>query len=1266
MRRLPLVLLAASLLAGVALAVPSARSTASVPAVGATLHADPVRPGQALRVTGRLDHATDAVKLQVQTPGGELRGPYGPFAVSGDRIDATLPADATAGLRPTSLTGYALDLGVQVLPASATETSMAATAEPRAAQAAVVATPSGPVLENSFVSSKGWVKPGDTYPFRLIVKNFGAAPVDGGQVTVPAVDGTTFTRIAVGSGARVDGGRIVWDVGAVPGTTNPRAPGVASIVVEAKADTIAQDPQIVWKNLSTTATGTATGAAAASHGPKVIPPSETYDTARYGDRPFPVVPVEYADRSRDAASQADTLAKKIDDPSNPGSTFNLYQEMSYGQLFPNGTVPSAGIATADWSYQPGFSFTHTVPGNTCQTPSTADLPGDAYQQRGPRIKDGWYQLPGTTGYYGSDANGSALIGAEAGVGALQAIDSGCGPTGKAVYDAAQIADPETDYDDYDTDKDGVVDFFMMVFPGLGGNGDSQINGRPPYDNIWPHSSTLEAAYTDAHGQKGYVTDDQRTDIEGRPLWYTDDSFTKTTTDDKGDALKAFVRVGPYNVNPETAIAKASVISHEYGHSLGLPDYYSTGSRGTYGTWNLMAEDHSQHMDVNGRQELGWLVPRVLDPGQKLDANGIGDSTRNTHRIDWQSPDGDNYTLSGDGVNNGEGYVAKLPQRQVINPKLVPSGTHLWWSQAGNDFGCPPTKGHNLDVDLRGLKDVPAGTKVTLSFKSAWNIEWDFDYGFVMSTTDGGKTYHSYPSDKGYTTDQAQNPNTNDCQAQYGNGITGSPDGFDAGTAPIDRVQGNYGALKFVDDSYDISDLAGQGGVLRFAYSTDTGLAKAGWFIDDVTIKAGDRVIYSSDFETPTDPQIYNGGCREDLQTATKCTHGWAYTAATENDPADHAYYLELRDRAGFDLNGHGEDDRANGPSFQPGLSLVYTDENHGYGNVGTDDPPAQTPVDAKPEPGSETPDLDDAAFTTSRSRYTDSGQGYLDNYTDPADPATQWRHAFDCLGFRVTKMDGDANGPGTAPGDLTGNVAFTMGDGCAKFDYGYGRGTNKVATPGVTPAAESKGQATACAARSAYKRVRLGRRKRGLRVDVATAARQRFRVDVFSGKRLVARFRNRSKAFTWNGRGQGRRKVRDGYYVVRVTATRTGGKADVRRFAVRRRHGRYTLRPAIESVSLCGPVRSFRAVRPTFGGKTGRPLDLGYTLSKRGSVSLTVVRGKKKPKVVRRFKTQDRVAGRAFKQRITALRLPKGDLRFVLRVKAGDASVARTITARRV
>ena len=148
-----------------------------------------------------------------------------------------------------------------------------------------------------------------------------------------------------------------------------------------------------------------------------------------------------------------------------------------------------------------------------------------------RIEDGWYQLPGTTDYYGDDGNGSAYVGAVTGIGALQAIDSGCGPTGKAVCDAAQIADPEIDYNEFDTDKDGVVDFFMMVFPGRGGNGDSQFAGAEqdppelPYDNIWPHSGDLRGSYTDqATGLTGYISDDRLTDLQGRPLWFKDDSL----------------------------------------------------------------------------------------------------------------------------------------------------------------------------------------------------------------------------------------------------------------------------------------------------------------------------------------------------------------------------------------------------------------------------------------------------------------------------------------------------------------------------------------------------------------------------------------------------------------------------------------------------------------------------------------------------------------------------------------------------------------------
>lgn len=943
-------------------------------------------------------------------------------------------------------------------------------------------------IENSFVSDQGWVKPGDSYPSRILLTNDGGTASDGAVVTITAPRGTSFDAARGPGTETVSADEVVWTPGAVaPGAT-------ATLILESTADTLTEEPTLVWRDLSTTAVLEvgADDVSVFSHGPKVIPPGETYETAKYGDRPFPVVPVQYRDRAYEAHDR--DLDTVINSPAYEGSTFNLFQEMSLGQLYPEGTVPSDGLTTAPMTDIDQADFSQReVPGNTCVSTRTPAAPaigtvgGVDYSER---ITDGVYNLPGDTGYYGSDANGSALIGAVAGVGALQQIDAGCGAPGKLVHDAAVLADPEVDYSDFDTDKDGVVDFFMAVFAGCGGNGSSQGLGADascgaPYDNVWPHSSSLEFYFTDERtGLPGLATKDQLKNLEGQPLWYTDASYSEMTTDEKGDALKVFVRIGPYNVNPETAIDKASVISHEYGHSLGLPDFYSTGSRETYGDWNLMATDKSQNMDVFSRQELGWIVPDVLEPGTSPSVEGWTDSKQDTDAITWETPSGDSYTLEEgtDGrVQNAQAYVAKLPGRQLLDPAKFDTGdkaskTHAWWSGSGNDFGCAPTGGHNLDLSIPGLADLPPGSSVKLALKSLWDIEWDFDYGFVLTTTDGGETYTSHASENGYTTSNtdplAGNPNQNQCQATYDNGLTGSSGSYQAGSEVTDRKLGTVPESVFLADSFDISDLAGaENGALRFSYATDPGLARPGWFIDDVTVTAttpgGQQVVLDTDFESsggPDDERVFNGGCREDLQTAQRCTLGWNYVAAGAEAPADHAYYLEMRDRSGFDLDGKGQIDR-DPIGFQAGLSLVYTDEAHGYGNAGTDDPPAQSPLDSVPEPGSATPDLDDAAFTAAdgRSTFSDSGAGHTDNYEDPSSADGQWHFRYGCLGFDVTSMTGNADGPAISDGDLTGDVDFTMGTGCADFDYGDDPvpprdRTAPTARMGVAPASPISGQ----------------------------------------------------------------------------------------------------------------------------------------------------------------------------------------------------------------
>ncbi len=980
--------------------------------------------------------------LAITAPDGTVLGTQDVATDDAGAFRTSVPAAITRGLaRDTAVT-----LGLRAV--DATDAAGHRTADAGAAPAPLQAAAGGLDLVNSFVSSVGWVKPGETYPSTITLRNPGATPVLGAVVDVAVPTGTTFVSAKPSAGTRTLSPTAVrWTVPAVPPATSA-GPGTVSLVLENTAALASALPTIVWRDLSTTATLTVATATtkAIAHGPKVIPPSETYDTARYGDRPFPIIPVQYTDRSYLANHSGEDLADKINSPDVAGSTFNLFQEMSLGQLYPKGTVPSAGLATADFTYAPGFDFTKTVPGQTCTGTTLGDLPfpvaGTPLYQA--RITDGVYNLPGQTQYYGADSNGSAVIGSLAGVGALQNIDSGCGPTGKLVRDAAALADPEIDYSDFDTDKDGVVDFFMVVYAGCGGNGGSQIpmctsdpQDLVPYDNIWPHSSSLEGAYSDpVTGLSGFATDDQLKDLEGNPLWYTDATYTAKTTTDTGDALKVFVRVGPYNVNPETAIDKASVISHEYGHSLGLPDFYSGGGRETYGDWNLMATDKSQNMDAFSRQELGWVVPQVLTAGTTSVTN-FKNSKLDTGAITWQKPDGTPYTLANgaDGiVHNSQMYVAKLPGRTLLDAGAFDTGdtateSHLWWSGSGNDFGCVPTGGRNFDLAIPALKQLPAGTPVTLSFKSLWNIEWDFDYGFVLTTTDGGSTYTSHESEEGYTTSAAGipvgNPNQNGCLATYDNGLTGSSGSYDAGTEAVDRLTGEQPEPVFLEDSYDISTLAGaQNGALRFSYATDPGLALPGWFVDDIvvtaTVDGAAKVIYTSDFESsggPDDSNVYNGGCNEDLTTSTRCTKGWRYLKAGAAAAQDHAYYLEMRDRSGFDFDGKGEIDR-DPIGFGAGLSLIYTDEAHGYGNFGTDDPPAQSPLDSVPVAGAQSPDLDDAAFTAAaaRSTFTDaSATPHVDNYLDP----TQRLGQLD-LRLRLSRVQGHVDerrgrGPGEQP-----------------------------------------------------------------------------------------------------------------------------------------------------------------------------------------------------------------------------------------------------------
>ena len=151
--------------------------------------------------------------------------------------------------------------------------------------------------------------------------------------------------------------------------------------------------------------------------------------------------------------------------------------------------------------------------------------------------------------------------------------------GEMVVEACEAAEELVDFSDYDTDGDGYVDNVYFFYAGRGeadGGGNS---------TIWPHSADLEA------------------------------DFGLSYTSDDG------VMIGSYSCSNEARSssmpAGIGTFVHEFGHTLGLADHYST----TYGAaqyvdpgeWDTMASGNYNN-DSNTpplfsafeRAELGWL------------------------------------------------------------------------------------------------------------------------------------------------------------------------------------------------------------------------------------------------------------------------------------------------------------------------------------------------------------------------------------------------------------------------------------------------------------------------------------------------------------------------------------------------------------------------------------------------------------------------------------------------------------------------------------
>ena len=126
-----------------------------------------------------------------------------------------------------------------------------------------------------------------------------------------------------------------------------------------------------------------------------------------------------------------------------------------------------------------------------------------------------------------------------------------------------------------------------------------------------------------------------------------------------------------------------------------------------------------------------------------------------------------------------------------------SGSYEWYSGMGD----------NLNNTLTQEFSLPAGAQLT--FQTWYDIEENWDYGYVEASTDGGATWKTVAGN--ITTNT--NPNGFNFK---GNGITGNSGGW-------------------VDATFNLSVYGGQTVLLSFRYETDGAIQGPAWTIDDIAI-----------------------------------------------------------------------------------------------------------------------------------------------------------------------------------------------------------------------------------------------------------------------------------------------------------------------------------------------------------------------------------------------------------------------------------------------
>lgn len=259
----------------------------------------------------------------------------------------------------------------------------------------------------------------------------------------------------------------------------------------------------------------------------------------------------------------------------------------------------------------------------------------------------WVKVPNTHAYYGAN----------------DASDNDTLPR-EFVRDAVNAAElAGVDFSEFDNDNDGYVDGVQVIHAGYG-----EEYGGADENNIWSHRWALGSSYAVTYD--GVIINDYAIYPELR---------------------------GTSGSNP----SNIGVICHEFGHTLGLSDYYDTdydesgGQSFDLGDWDLMAggtwnnngATPANH-NAYSKSDLGWLTLTELNTPQNITLNN---SMENAEAYKITTTTTDEFFVIENRQNIG--FDANVPSHGMLiyHVDLNYSG----WSS--NDINCDPDH-QGMDIE----------------------------------------------------------------------------------------------------------------------------------------------------------------------------------------------------------------------------------------------------------------------------------------------------------------------------------------------------------------------------------------------------------------------------------------------------------------------------------------------------------------------------------------------------------------------------------------